>query len=225
MSNKLVLYNLDISPPVRSVKIIAKLLGLELEIRDIDMLGREHLKEPFIKINPEHTVPTLVDNGFVIWESHAICAYLVDKYAKDDSLYSKDLQLRARCNQRLFFDGSSLYMRLRDCSYYIYHGGKELSPQDKIDPIYAAYEILDAFLSSDPFLVGENLTIADICAAVTVLPLEIFAPLKADKHRNICAWLNRVRQTIPFFDEMNVDIVKRSREWLMGIIEKNKQNA
>lgn len=29
--------------------------------------------------------------------------YLVDKYAKDDSLYPKDLTVRARINQRLFF--------------------------------------------------------------------------------------------------------------------------
>lgn len=33
MSNKLVLYNLDVSPPVRAVRTVAKLLGLELELR------------------------------------------------------------------------------------------------------------------------------------------------------------------------------------------------
>lgn len=33
MSNKLVLYNLDYSPPVRAVKVVARLLGLELELR------------------------------------------------------------------------------------------------------------------------------------------------------------------------------------------------
>jgi len=30
--------------------------------------------------------------------------YLVDKYAKDDSLYPKDLKRRALVNERLFFD-------------------------------------------------------------------------------------------------------------------------
>lgn len=33
MSNKLILYNLDLSPPVRTVKIVARLLGLNLELR------------------------------------------------------------------------------------------------------------------------------------------------------------------------------------------------
>ncbi|XP_055295226.1 glutathione S-transferase 1-like [Sitodiplosis mosellana] len=224
MSYKLVLYSLDISPPVRAVKVLARLIGLELEIRDLDMFGGEHLKEPFSKINPERIVPTLDDKGFIVWDSHAICMYLADKYAKDDKLYPKDLQLRARCNQRLFFDAASLFVRLRDCSLHIYQGGKEI-PQDKIDPIYAAFDILEAFLSSDPFLVGQNLTIADISVAVTILPLEIYAPLKADKHPKILAWLNRVRQTIPFFDEMNVSLTKEYRDMLMGILEKNKQIA
>lgn len=101
-------------------------------------------------------------------------------------------------------------------------GGKEI-PQSKVDPIYASYDILEVFLATDPFLVGKSLTIADICAATEVLPLEIYAPLQADKHRNILAWLNRVRQAIPFFDEMNVNIVKEYRDMLMGVLEKNKQ--
>lgn len=33
MPNKLILYNVDLSPPVRTVKIVAKLIGLELELR------------------------------------------------------------------------------------------------------------------------------------------------------------------------------------------------
>lgn len=169
-------------------------------------------------------MPTLDDNGFVIWDSHAICMYLIDKFATDDTLYPKDLQLRTRCNQRLFFDLASLQGRLRECSFHIYKGGKEIS-QDKVDAIYTSYEILETFLASDQFLVGNNLTIADVCAAVTVLPLEIYAPLQADKHINILAWLNRIRQAIPFFDEMNVKIVKEYREMLMDLLEKNKQAA
>lgn len=63
----------------------------------------EHLSDEFLKINPQHTVPTLVDNGISIWDSNAIIMYLVDKYGKDDSLYPKDLAIRAKINQRLFF--------------------------------------------------------------------------------------------------------------------------
>lgn len=59
------------------------------------------------QLNPAHTVPTLVDNGFVLWESGAIMAYLVEKYAKDDSLYPKDIEKRAIIDQLLHFSTSS----------------------------------------------------------------------------------------------------------------------
>jgi hypothetical protein len=39
---------------------------------------------------------------------------LISKYGKDDSLYPKDLQKRAVVDQRLHFDSSILFPRLRD---------------------------------------------------------------------------------------------------------------
>lgn len=49
--------------------------------------------------------------------SRAILGYLVDKYAKDDSLYPKDALKRAVVNQRLHFDLGTLWQRYND--YYV----------------------------------------------------------------------------------------------------------
>lgn len=67
------------------------------------------MTDDYLKINPQHTVPTLVDGDFVLWDSHAISIYLVEKYGKNDQLYPKDLILRSKINQRLFFDASVLF--------------------------------------------------------------------------------------------------------------------
>lgn len=64
-------------------------------------------------MNPQHTVPTLDDNGKVICDSHAINAYLVGKYAKDDSLYPKDLYKRALVDEKVNFDLGVLFPVLR----------------------------------------------------------------------------------------------------------------
>ena len=44
--------------------------------------------------------------------SHAIAIYLVEKYAKNDSLYPKDLIKRTKVNEILFYDASYVFPRV-----------------------------------------------------------------------------------------------------------------
>lgn len=169
-------------------------------------------------------MPTLDDNGFIIWDSHAICAYLVDKYAEDDKLYPKDLQLRAKCNQRLFFDAATLFVRVRDIGIPIFFHGCTEIPKGKVDAIVSALEVLEAFLATDPFLVGTNLTIADISLGLTVPFLGTYTPINSATFPKIEAWLKRISETIPFFDEMNASFTQLYKQAIHETIEKNKQN-
>lgn len=66
-------------------------------------------------MNPQHTIPTLVDDDFIIWDSHAIAGYLVGKYSSDDdSLYPKEPKKRALVDQRLHFDSGILFPRVHN---------------------------------------------------------------------------------------------------------------
>lgn len=65
----------------------------------------------FLKINPMHQIPTLEDHGLVLWESRVILTYLTAAYSKDDTLYPRDIRVRALVDQRLQFDLSTLYAR------------------------------------------------------------------------------------------------------------------
>uniref|UniRef100_A0A6P4DTV0 Glutathione S-transferase D7-like n=1 Tax=Drosophila rhopaloa TaxID=1041015 RepID=A0A6P4DTV0_DRORH len=71
----------------------------------------------FVAMNPQHCVPTMNDEGLVLWESRAILSYLVAAYGKSDELYPTDIRVRALVDQRLHFDLGTLYMRLTD--YYV----------------------------------------------------------------------------------------------------------
>jgi glutathione S-transferase len=66
-----------------------------------------------ITINPQHTVPTIVDDGFVLWESKAIAEYLVDSKSPNHSLFPTDPKERAIINQRLYFDSTVIFPRVR----------------------------------------------------------------------------------------------------------------
>lgn len=62
------LYYLPPSPPCRSILLLAKMLELELDLKVINILEGEQMKPEFLEMNPQHCVPTLNDDGLVLWE-------------------------------------------------------------------------------------------------------------------------------------------------------------
>lgn len=83
------------SPTARAVHMLAKQLELDFDVNEIDLLDGEQLKEEFLKLNPVHQVPVLVDGDFVLSESRAIMACLVNTRKPGSDLYPSDPKARA----------------------------------------------------------------------------------------------------------------------------------
>lgn len=200
------------------IKIISQLFH-----RTLDLFGGEHMSEWFLKMNPQHTVPTLDDNGQYIWESSVICTYLIDKHANDDELYPKDLYQRARCNQRLHFTDAILYQRLRNCSNVIYKGGIEV-PKERIDSLCEAYETFENILGADKYLIGDHLTVADLCAISLISCCDlIYAPIESEMYPKLSAWFARMK-ALPFYDEMEAPHAQSYKQLLEDLKVKNAAN-
>lgn len=157
-------------------------------------------------MNPTHTIPTIADGDFSLWESRAICIYLVEKYGKNDSLYPKDVQQRALVNQRIFFDLGTLYQRFAD---YFYPQIFEKQPANEASfkKMLGGLEFLDGFLEGQTWAAGKEQTIADLTLAAT---LSAFVVAKVDltAYANIRRWYEHCKKAVPGFSICEKNMVE-----------------
>ena len=73
-------------------------IGLPHERIDIGGAFGKNREAEYLAMNPNGLVPTLEeDDGFLLWESHAIMQYLADK-APGQTVYPSDTRARAVCS-------------------------------------------------------------------------------------------------------------------------------
>ena len=209
---KIVLYAQEISPPCRTVLIAAHAIGLDLEFREIQLGKQEHLSDEFLKLNPQHTLPTIDDNGFILTDSHAIICYLADKYAKDDSLYPKDLKKRALVNQYLYFDTGEVFSPIKTAFKPLSFGGVKSISEEKLKALNEGYKTLNTYLEGRKWLFGESYTLADICNSTSASSGAVVMNL--DDYPNVKAWLERCEKELPGYKEHNL----RGNEQLHAIV-------
>ena len=191
--------NFIASGPCRAVLMVAAALKVKLSLKPVNLMQREQFHPGFLKVNPHHSVPALVDNEFTLSESRAICIYLVEKYGRTDALYPKNPKVRGTINQLIYFDMGKLFQGMYD--YYIvpFMTG---TPQDdkKLESLNEAIEFLENFLTDKKFLVSYRLTIADLILFATVSTIEALGYDFSVAHPNITNWLESMKD-VPGYDQ------------------------
>ncbi|XP_077286218.1 glutathione S-transferase 1-like [Arctopsyche grandis] len=197
------LYYLTPSAPCRAAMMTARIVGVELNLKVCNIMEGDHMKEDYGKMNPQRTIPTLNDNGFILWESRPIMAYFVNQYGKDDSLYPKNPKDRALVDQRLYFDMGSLYQGIVEYYFPMIFHSTPLNPE-KLKALEKTVGILNTILDGRTFSAGDHLTIADISLAVSVSNLEAFE-FDLAPYPNVKAWFLRTKDALaPFgYEEIN----------------------
>jgi len=204
------------SPPCRSVYMLAKALHIPLNLKSINTMEKEQLKPEFIKLNPQHTVPTIDDNGFALSESRAILAYFADKYGKKDSLYPKDPKKRAVVDQRLYFDMGTFFQRFGEYFMPIMRLKQPADPE-KLKKLEEALEFLDGFLAKTKYAAGDDITIADY-ALVSSFSTILVAGVDCTRFSNVTRWYELCRKNLPGI-EINEEGVEVMKQYLQKMSE------
>jgi glutathione S-transferase len=195
------LYYHPASSTSRPLMLFAAEHGIALDMQVVDLFTGEHHKPPFEAINPNHLVPVLEDGAFRLTESSAILKYLADKV--NSPLYPKDLQARARVNERMDWINTQL---CRDLAYgFIY---PQIFPAHKrrSDEAHAAtlqwgkeraqgwLKVLDEHVlgAGNSWLCGDAMTIADYFGASFVALAELTGS-DLSAYPNVKRWLGRMK--------------------------------
>ncbi|KAL3283064.1 hypothetical protein HHI36_006221 [Cryptolaemus montrouzieri] len=156
-----------------------------------------------LQLNPEHTVPILVDGDFILWESHAIMPYLVGKYKADYSnLYPKDdLEKSAIITQRLHFESGILFERCKTAITPLFQGIGDICDDDR-DKIIEAFGFMEKYLENSAWMAGDEMTVADLSILATMASIELVIPVEEDRFPKLFDWL-KCGKDLDYFEECN----------------------
>ncbi|XP_076241613.1 glutathione S-transferase 1-1-like [Calliopsis andreniformis] len=212
------LYYMALSSPCRAVLLTAEAIGLPLNLKEVNLFAGEHLTPEYEELNPQKTIPLLVDGDYKLTESRAIMSYLVDQYGKNARLNPQTPVGRAIVNQRLHFDIGTLYKAMKDCYYPVAFGNAEEINPELYKKLEQAFEVMNNFLEGQDYVAGRNLTIADLALAATTSTTEVFG-FEVGKYPNVVKWYEKIKSSAPGYRKANsegLQILKQFYEQSKG---------
>lgn len=153
-------------------------------------------KPDYVTRNPNRKIPTIDDDGFILWESNVIVRYLVHRYGKDD-LWPRDPIRRARADQWMDWQQTTI-----GADFIVLIVQLVRTPAEKRDmaaveaarqKVETAWSIVDHHLATNPYVGGTQFTVGDI-------PLGIWAwrryqlPMQRLNYPHLDAWYQRLQQ-------------------------------
>ena len=171
----------------------------------IDELGvaHEHIHIPFgrakedpayLAINPNGRVPTIEEDGFILWESNSCVRYIAARFGAG-SLWPTDPRVRADAERWMEWQLTTLSEPTDTIFIGLVVKQREQRDMAAIAAatkrLNALWAVVDKVLATRKFVAGDDLTIGDI-------PMGIAAhrwftiPVERDRHPNVEGWYSRL---------------------------------
>jgi glutathione S-transferase len=144
----------------------------------------------YLAMNPNALVPTIDDDGFVLWESNVVVRYLAARHSAG-ALYPSDLRERFEAERWMDWQTTTLWPSFRDAFMGLVRTPPEKRDQNAIASSQrASAKHLAAFetrLSRAPFAAGNRFTMGDIPLGVTAFRLFNLG-IEPEKFPNVKRW-------------------------------------
>jgi glutathione S-transferase len=188
------LYAFPPSSRVVAINALINHLDLACERIDVDLGRGDQLATDYISLNPNHKIPTLVDEDFVLWEGNAILAYLAGQ-RPNSGLWPADLRAQADVLRWLVWEAAHLDAESWGMVAFE-KASKSVLGLGPPDPAFIVRGeqnfvrfagVLNRSLEGRQWMLGDTLTIADF-AIGAVVPSALRFALPVTKFPEIPRW-------------------------------------
>ncbi len=165
-----------------SLEFIQEDAGMEYgRTRDPDMLAR----------NPNAVIPTIEDDGFVVWESNVILRYLSRKYGLMN-VYPEEVELRTEVERWMDWQQTTLLSPMTTIFW-----GRARAPEkfsrteidEAIDKANHMWGIVSEGLQGRKWLLGDRFSLAEVCmGALAWRWFSLVPESERATHKNLESW-------------------------------------
>ncbi len=193
----LIIHAFPPSPRSFKVLLVAQHLGLDYQLRLVDLQAGEQRSAAMMKLNVNQRMPVLEDDGYVLWESNAILEYLAG-LRPAANLLPQELRARLQVTKWLYWESAHWDQA---CAIFIFErvvkGRFNLGDENAVEIergtklLTRIAQVLDGELQKHPYVAGEQLSVADFALAAP-LCLADAGRLPLSEYPGISRWRARI---------------------------------
>lgn len=150
----------------------------------------------YLAMNPNGLVPTISDDGFILWESHAIVRYLSRRHGKG-TLWPNDDKVCADADRWMEWYSTTLWLNLRPVFLNLVRLAPEKRDMALVEgsrkKLAANFDVVNKLLAGRQYMAGSSLTMGDIPMGVSVHRWFLL-PIERPSYPHLQAYYERLKQ-------------------------------
>jgi len=202
----LTLYHSNQSRSVRPRWLLEE-IGTPYEVVRLSLADQEHKRPEYLRINPNGTVPALVDGDLALFESAAICEYLADRFPEKRLAPPVGTAARGLYYQWIHYAMATLEPPI--VTIFL-HTIRRPEPErnaalaaEARERLGSALDVVERALAGREFILGKDFTAADVMMGSTLGWARMFGMMD-DARPNIAAYVTRISAR-PAFQRASAD--------------------